>query len=221
MPGISGGRLIPGAAGSVWVEPAWWYGWWYLSSRNAQDEVARPGLLHVEADGSRSVVPLPVDVWTLTSAVAGPDGGLWLTLCRDGSQDPCPSGTELVRWEGGRWIPVPHPGQTVIAGAATADGSLWSVLRREGAAVSELARYRDGEWTTWPVPGLGADVLAAPDGSACGLRVAAAGLTCVDVRGEVVQHDLAVLGAPSIDPEGNVWIAGAGGIALLPGVFGR
>jgi hypothetical protein len=218
---ISGGRLIAGSAGSVWVQPAWWYGWWYLSSPNARGDVGRPGLVHVEADGVRSVVPLPVDSWTLTSAVADPEGGLWLTLCRDGDQDPCPTGTELMSWEGDRWRPVSHPGQTVIAGAVTEDGSLWSVLRREGGAVSELARHRDGEWTTWPVPGLGADVLLAPDGSACGVRDAGTGLTCVDVRGEVVLHDLGVSGTASIDREGNVWIAGAGGIALLPTAFGR
>lgn len=214
---ITGRQVIPGFEGSVWVVPQWWYGWWYLSSPNPQGEVARPGLVHLTPDGSRTRIPLPAEVWDLASVVADPRGGAWMVLCRDAGQDPCASGGDLLHWADGRWNPVPHPGRITTLQGVTSDGSLRALLWREDATASELARYRNGAWASTPLPGTVDDLAEAPDGSLCGLQDGAGALFCVGTDGGLVRHMLSgVPGDLAIGGDGSVWISAPGGIGLLP-----
>lgn len=217
---VGGSQLVAGAEGSVWVVPDMWYGWWYLSAPNTEGQVTLPQLVNVRADGDRTLVPLPVAEWTITSVVAGVDGSIWVTHCPEGGEDPCPSGTELMRWKDGQWRSVAHAGHDVAALAVAGDGALWARLLATPGANPELARYHDGAWTRWSdIGGLSSSALA-PDGSLCTIT-AQAELACVDRDGKVRRSQVPVVGRLSIGLDGSVWVVGDGGVAILPLLPGR
>ena len=208
LPGITGGRLLAGDSGSVWVLPEWWYGWWYRKTLTSQDELAAPRMVRVAPDESRTSVPLPGEVWTIASAVAGSDGALWLGLCDEGAVDPCPSGTRLMGWDGRRWTPVPHPGQTLTPVGVDEEHGLWAV------ADGGLARYAQGSWTQVAgvsIPGASAAVRGASLCAAEGADLVGAG-----ADGQVTRRPLpGWREAVAIARDGSVWVVGPGGVAVL------
>lgn len=231
----------PGWDGSVLVLPSQWYGWWY-----ADGYVDGPpeylDIQQIDPDGSITSIPLPVGRWSLTSTAAGPEGRIWATACADGEIDPCPTPSELLRWdaEGGAWTPVPYPGFNVTLIGVAGDGSLWARItpRAEGveadgtagaaAGLAVVARYDDGRWTTVLDEGVPDELVMAPGDAVCGMAPASADLLCVDASGRATTWPVGVPGELSIGLDGSAWLAsgarpwgeidGAGGgmIARLP-----
>jgi hypothetical protein len=181
----------------------------------------------VDPDGSITSIPLPVGRWSLTSTAAGPEGRIWATACADGEIDPCPTPSELFRWdvEGGAWTPVPYPGSNVTLVGVAGDGSLWAQIAQRGEAVETddaqdgpavLARHIDGRWTTVLDTGVPDELAMAPGDAACGMDAGSGGLLCVDASGRTTTWPVGVPGELRIGLDGSAWLAGQGMVARLP-----
>jgi hypothetical protein len=210
----------PGPDGSVWIVPSRWSGWWYADGYpDGPPEFL--GLRNVRPDGSVTSVPLPFDVLSLVSVVAGAEGGLWVTTCASGSATECSTPPELFRWDRW-WAPVPHPGSSIRLVGVDREGSLWAILgQRENPGGGSgpgrvLARYAGGRWATVLEAGVPERMTLAPGGSVCGVGGPALDLVCVEGSGRVSRTPVGLPGAIGIAPDGSVWLVDRGLVARLP-----
>jgi hypothetical protein len=214
----------PGSAGTVWVLPSRWSGWWYADGYTD----GPPEYLVLQQVGSRGAmasVPLPVDEWSITSVVPGARGSLWLTSCASGVSDPCPTPPELFRWDAG-WVPVAYPGSSIRLVGVAPDGALWARVEQaagqdsgqEVGAVGEahLARYDDGQWSSVLASGVPDAMGLAPGGVACGIESESLELVCVDASAASTRWPVGVPGDLGIGGDGSVWLAGQGLVARVP-----
>jgi hypothetical protein len=213
-----GGGARPGPDGGIWVLPPRWSGWWYADGYpDGPPEYL--GIRQVRSDSVVTALPLPVDALSLTEVVAGADGSLWVTSCSSGDVEPCPTPPGLFRWDGA-WAPVPYPGVAVRAVGVDDDGALWATLgpeRDEGSGPERvLARHSGGGWVTVLDTGVPERMVLAAGGTACGMHSATLELVCVRASGDTRRTSIGLPGELRIAPDGSIWLADRGLLALLP-----
>jgi len=188
-------QLAAGSDGSVWA-------------------IEGGAVVRLDADGSRTPIDYLPGFSPELLAVSA-DGALWAG-----------GGWDLARWDG-TWQEVPSPpwlkkqnpvgwGRNMVSGlVVAADGALWV----SGVGPGLLARYANGEWTTFEddsEPWL-EYLISLPEGTVCMFaRAPHHSLPCFDATGKIAET-LPGVWFDDIDiaPDGAVWVLGEQ-IARLP-----